>query len=136
MKPRFTANGVYLGIHFCGIIGETKYAEENRVMARKTMTQRNEEQRLRQLKTRETANELARPGRDDLARMLLWKMIRDIQTDGNADKGYELNELCNKIIGGLLEQGFDERESEDVFDALVKKYRSGLSPFRPKNHLK
>jgi hypothetical protein len=106
------------------------------VMARKTMVQRNEEQRLRQLKTRQTAKDLRRPSRDDLARMLLWQIITGIQTNKNADKKSDLNKLCNKIVGGLVQQGFSERESEDIFDALVKKYASGLSPFRRKDHLK
>jgi hypothetical protein len=136
MKPRFTANGVYWGIHFCGIIGEMSYTEEIKLMARKTMIQRNEEQRLRQLKTRQTAKDLRRPSRDDLARMLLWQMITGIQNNKNADKKSDLNNLCNKIVGGLVQQGFCERESEDIFDALVRKYVSGLSPFRRKAHLK
>ena len=105
-------------------------------MARKTMIQRNEEQRLRQLKTRQTAKDLRRPSRDDLARMLLWQMITCIQNNKSADKHSDLNKLCNKIVGGLVQQGFSERESEDIFDALVRKYASGLSPFRRKDHLK
>ncbi|MBV1782223.1 MAG: hypothetical protein KMY49_04110 [Hoeflea sp.] len=33
-------------------------------------------------------------------------------------------------------QGFDIRESEDVFEELAARYADGLFPFRPKRHLK
>lgn len=105
-------------------------------MARKTTKERNEDQRLRELKARKVANELRKPSRDDLARMLLWQMITGIQKNQNAAKRPMLDELCNKVVSGLIEQGFDERQSEGVFDALVIKYAKGLNPFRPKKHLK
>ena len=105
-------------------------------MARKTIKQRNEAQRLQQSKTRQTAKDLRRPSRDDLARMLLWQMITCIQNNKSADKHSDLNKLCNKIVGGLVQQGFCEQESEDIFDTLMRKYASGLSPFRRKDHLK
>lgn len=105
-------------------------------MAKKTIKERNEEQRLRQQNIRQCAKELRRPGRDDLARMLLWQMINGLQQNKKVtNQQQELDNLCNMIVGGLVRQGFDERQSEDVFDALAKKYASSLPPFRIKRHL-
>ncbi|MBO6917682.1 MAG: hypothetical protein JJ858_04570 [Rhizobiaceae bacterium] len=105
-------------------------------MAKKSIHQRNEEQRLRQQNIRQCAKELRRPGRDDLARMLLWQMINGLQQNKKtANRQQELDNLCNMIVSGLVKQGFDERQSEDVFDAIVKKYASSLPPFRIKRHL-
>ena len=104
-------------------------------MARKSLYQRNEEQRLRQQKIRLTARELRRPGRDDLARMLLWQMITRVQKMEGPNKQNLSDGLCSKIIGGLVKQGFDERQCEEIFDDLVKRYAGTLSPFRRKLHL-
>ena len=105
-------------------------------MAKKSIHQRNEEQRLRQSQMRRTAKELRRPSRDDLARMLLWQMINGLQQSKKAtNRQQELDNLCNMIVGGLVRQGFDEGQCEDVFDDLAKKYASSLPPFRIKRHL-
>jgi uncharacterized protein YejL (UPF0352 family) len=105
-------------------------------MAKKSIHQRNEEQRLRQSQMRKTAKELRRPSRDDLARMLLWQMINGLQQNKKTtNRQLELDNLCNMIVNGLIKQGFDEGQCEEVFDALAKKYTSSLPPFRVKRHL-
>ena len=91
-------------------------------MAKKTINQRNEEQRLRQSQMRKTAKELKRPSRDDLARMLLWQMINGLQQNKKTtNRQLELDNLCNMIVSGLVKQGFDEAQCEDVFDAIARK---------------
>ena len=105
-------------------------------MARKSIYQRNEEQRLRQSHVRKAAKELRRPSRDDLARMLLWQMINGLQHNKKVtNRQQELDNLCNMIVSGLVKQGFDEGQSEEVFDDLAKRYASSMPPFRIKRHL-
>lgn len=104
-------------------------------MAGKTIKERNEAQRLRQMKVRQAAKAQRRPGRDDLARMLLWQMITQVQKMEGPNKQKLLDGLCNRIVGGLVKQGFDERQCEEVFDDLVKRYAGTLPPFRLKIHL-
>ena len=105
-------------------------------MAKKTIKERTEEQRLRQSHVRKAAKELRRPGRDDLARMLLWQMINGLQQNKKiTNRQLELDNLCNLIVSGLVRQGFDEGQCEDVFDTLAKRYASSLPPFRVKRHL-
>lgn len=102
-------------------------------MARKPKKQRNAEQVVRQQRVRDAARTKRRPSRD-IARMFLWQMIAGVQnkrTDGRV----VLDKLRNEIVEGLEQQGFDVRQSEDVFEALVDKYADGLFPFRPKWHL-
>ena len=105
-------------------------------MAKKSIHQRNEEQRPRQQNIRQSAKELRRPNRHDLARMLLWQMINGFQHNKKVtNRQLELDNLCNMIVSGLVKQGFDEGQCEDVFDAIAKKYASSLPPFRIKRHL-
>ena len=103
-------------------------------MARKPKKQRNAEQVVRQKGVRDAARKKRRPSRDDIARMLLWQMIAGVQNN-RSDPRKVLDKLCDEIVEGLEQQGFDVRESEDVFEALVDKYSDGLFPFRPKWHL-
>ncbi len=107
---------------------------KERMMARKPQKQRNAEQVVRQKRVRDSARKKRGPSRDDIARMFLWQMIAGVQnkrTDGRV----VLDKLRNEIVEGLEQQGFDVRQSEDVFEALVDKYADGLFPFRPKWHL-
>jgi hypothetical protein len=84
---------------------------------------------------RKAAKELRRPGRDDLARMLLWQMINRLQHNKKVtNRQQELDNLCNLIVSGLVKQGFDERQSEEVFDTLAKRYACSMPPFRIKRH--
>jgi hypothetical protein len=103
-------------------------------MSRKPKKQRNAEQQARQQRVRDEARSRRRPSRDDLARVLLWQMIRAAQ--GRADARIALDKLCESIVDGLERQGFDVRESENFFEDLADRYSDGLFPFRPKGHLK
>lgn len=103
-------------------------------MPAKSKSQRTAEQRVRQKRVREKAKAARRPSRDDIARMFLWQVISDAMKD--ADDGRLLiKKMADKIVGGLERQGFDDQESYDVFDDLVRKYSDGLFPFRLKRHL-
>lgn len=116
------------------------HTESNRKddkMASKPKKQRAEEQRVRQSGVRKAARKARRPDRDDIARMLLWQMITAIQKKSSDKRAMRdmLDKLRDQIVGGLEVQGFDVRESEDVFDGLAMRYANGLFPFRPKRHL-
>ena len=89
--------------------------------------------RERQKALREANKRARRPERDDVARVALFWLI-----SGAVKKGRlaELERLQDKIVAMLVDQGFDQRESDLVFDDLVAKYRSGVSPFRRKIHLR
>jgi len=103
-------------------------------MPRKSKKQRSAEQVARQQRVRDAARARRRPSRDDLARLLLWQMITAAQ--GRKDARVALDKLSEAIVGQLERQGFDVRESENVFEDLADRYADGLSPFRPKRHLK
>jgi len=102
-------------------------------MARKSKKQRNAEQAERQQKVRDEAKVRRRPGRDDLARMLLWQMITAAQ--GQKDPYRAVGKVRDALVEQLERQGFDVRESEEVFHELADRYSDGLFPFRPKRHL-
>lgn len=88
--------------------------------------------RQRQKSLRDANRKARRPDRDDVARVALFWLIRRA-----VDKGQEveLEKFQDVIVSMLIEQGFDERECDVVFDDLVSKYRSGSLPFRRKLHL-
>lgn len=102
-------------------------------MARKSIRQRNAEQRVRQQRVRDDARENRRPTRDDIARTLLWQMIVTAKQKKKCDE--ILGRLCDEIVAELVIQGFDVRESEAVFEALAEKYDPEVRPFRVKRHL-
>ncbi len=104
-------------------------------MTKKSKREMNAGQRARQQRVRDEARDRRRPSRDDLARMLLWKMIMSTERH-NLGRRAALYRLRDEIVDGLDLQGFDVRESEDVFEALTARYADGLFPFRPKRHLK
>jgi hypothetical protein len=58
-----------------------------------------------------------------------------LTTDNKRDSRQMLDRLRNQIVDGLEAQGFDVRESEDVFEGLIKRYAKGIFPFRRKLHL-
>ncbi|CZT38065.1 hypothetical protein [Rhizobium sp. 9140] len=103
-------------------------------MPRKSKTQRSAEQRVRQQDVRDGAKEKRRPSRDDIARMFLWQTISNAHKDGDAGRAL-ISKMADSIVKGLEHQKFNDRESYDVFDSLVRKYSDGLYPFRPKRHL-
>ncbi|WP_375590277.1 hypothetical protein ABWH89_05685 [Hoeflea alexandrii] len=104
-------------------------------MSKKSQREINAEQRARQQRVRDEARNWRRPSRDDLARMLLWKMIMSAGKH-RLGRREALDRLRDEIVDGLELQGFDVRESETVFEELAKRYADGLFPFRPKHHLK
>lgn len=105
-------------------------------MARKSRTQRREEQRKRQAAVRETAREKCKPDRDDLARILLWLMIREAHAEARKQRSRgPLDKLCTILVTNLELQGFDADEAEDVFAMLERKYPSQIGPGRIKRHL-
>ncbi|MGJ8572371.1 MAG: hypothetical protein ACSHXI_16910 [Hoeflea sp.] len=104
-------------------------------MSKKSKREVNAEQRARQQRVRDEARDRRRPSRDDLARMLLWKMIMSTEKH-KLGRREALDRLRDEIVDGLELQGFDVRESEDVFEELAARYADGLFPFRPKRHLK
>ena len=103
-------------------------------MPRKSKKQRSAEQVARQKRVRDAAKARRRPSRDDLARVLLWQMITAAQ--GREDARLALDKLSEAIVSELERQGFDVRESENVFEDLADRYADGLFPFRPKWHIK
>ena len=103
-------------------------------MAKKSKKQRNLEQQLRQQRVRDEARTRRRPSRDDLARMLLWKIITRADTN-KLGRRQALDRVRDVLVDGLELQGFDLRESEEVFEELAHRYADGLFPFRPKRHL-
>ena len=103
-------------------------------MTKKSKREINAEQRVRQQRVRDEARNRRRPSRDDLARMLLWKMIMSTEKH-HLGRFQALDRLRDEIVEGLELQGFDVRESEDVFEELAARYSDGLFPFRPKRHL-
>lgn len=105
-------------------------------MARKTKKQKLEEQRIRQIAVRDEARERRRPDRDDMARTLLWLMIREAHDQANKQRSRaRLDDLCILLVINLGLQGFDPDEAEDVFEMLERKYRTQASPGRIKRHL-
>jgi len=88
--------------------------------------------RQRQKALRDANRRAKRPNRDDVARVTLFWLIRRAI---DKDQQMELEKFQNKIVSMLTDQGFDERECDAVFDDLVAKYRTGVSPFRRKIHL-
>ena len=102
-------------------------------MPRKHKKERNAEQLIRQQRVREQTRARRRPTRDDLARVLLWQMITAAQAQKDPNRA--LGKVRDSIVDDLERQGFDVRESEDVFHELADRYSDGLYPFRPKRHL-
>ncbi|MBO9194848.1 hypothetical protein J5277_12090 [Rhizobium sp. 16-449-1b] len=93
---------------------------------------RNEKQRDRQQRLRDANRQARRPDRDDIARTALFMTISAMGAKGADDA---LEEFQDRVVAMLVEQGFDERASDALFDDLVLKYRTGAWPFRRKVHL-
>ncbi len=47
-----------------------------------------------------------------------------------------IEELADAVVGVLVDQGFDERAADEVFDDLVDRYARDDQPFRSKPHLR
>ncbi len=101
-------------------------------MARKSDAIRVREQRERQQRLRDADRKARRPGRDDVARTALFMTISSMAARGAKEV---LEDFQDRVVRMLVEQGFDERASDAVFEELVAKYRTGAWPFRRKPHL-
>lgn len=105
-------------------------------MARKSNRTRLEEQRKRQANLRTDAKECRRPGRDDFARMLLWLMIREAADQARRQGASgPIDRLATLLVGRLVQQGFDPKATDSVFEDLVGRYSTDMMPFRIKRHL-
>ena len=101
-------------------------------MVRKSEEVRNRQQRERQQKLRDADRKARRPNRDDIARTALFMTISNMAA---RDAKEVLEDFQDRVVTMLVEQGFNERESDMVFEELVAKYRTGDWPFRRKVHL-
>lgn len=104
-------------------------------MTRKSRKKRTEEQRVRSEKNRDDNRKDRRPGRDDIARVWLWRSIRGIQTRRKNPRA-DLDSMRNQIVDDLAHQLFSAREAEEVFEELAGRYANGIFPFRTKVHLR
>ncbi|MCV3739092.1 hypothetical protein OCK02_23235 [Rhizobium sp. TRM96647] len=102
-------------------------------MARQTLEERNAKQRERQQRLRDRHRAERRPDRDDVARAMLFWTISSYLDQGRQDW---IEELADAVVGVLVDQGFDERAADEVFDDLVDRYASDDQPFRRKVHLR
>ncbi|CAN7389121.1 hypothetical protein LJR255_002389 [Pararhizobium sp. LjRoot255] len=66
------------------------------------------------------------------SRLALFMTISSMAVRGATDV---LDDFHQRVVAMLVQQGFDEQASDEVFDDLVAKYRTGASPFRRKVHL-
>ncbi|CDN92221.1 hypothetical protein [Agrobacterium tumefaciens] len=101
-------------------------------MVRKSEEVRNRQQRERQQKLRDADRKARRPNRDDIARTALFMTISSMAA---RDAKEVLEDFQDRVVRMLVDQGFDERQSDIVFEELVAKYRKGDWPFRRKVHL-
>ena len=101
-------------------------------MARKSDAVRNREQKERQRALRAKQKAEKRPDRDDIARVLMHWFIVAATVKG---REHELERTEDIIVKRLVEQGFNEVASYEVFDALVDKYGGSAWGFRRKIHL-
>ncbi|MGV1758862.1 hypothetical protein ACQZ6F_19180 [Rhizobium sp. A22-96] len=99
---------------------------------RQTREQRNRLQRERQQQLRDEHLRHRRAGRDDFARILLFRVINGLVRTGRHQK---LDELGFELVSELVKQGFDELACERAFDDLVGRYGRTDNPFRRKVHL-
>ena len=102
-------------------------------MARQTLEERNAKQRERQQRLRNRHRAERRPDRDDVARAMLFWTISSYLDQGRQDW---IEELSDAVVGVLVDQGFDERAADEVFDDLVDRYARDDRPFRSKPHLR
>jgi hypothetical protein len=102
-------------------------------MARQTLEERNAKQRERQQRLRDRHRAERRPDRDDVARAMLFWTITSYLDQGRQDW---IEELADAVVGILVDQGFEERAADEVFDDLVDRYARDDQPFRSKPHLR
>jgi len=89
-------------------------------------------QRERQRRYRDRQRAERRPGRDDIARILLHFMI--VKAVKSADT-VAMEKLITMLLDALKGQGFDEDASLDVVEDLIFRYTKRGWDFRRKIHL-
>jgi hypothetical protein len=98
----------------------------------KKQSDRHRKQRERQRLLRERDKAERRPGRDDVARVLLHWFITETERKGftrERDSAFE-------VVGRrLAAQGFDAVRTEEVIEALIERYVSEGWVFQRKPHL-
>lgn len=97
---------------------------------RKSLRQRNTEQKLRQRKYRERLRNERRPSRDDCARILLHTYVLTFARDEGVAQ-----DAMDGIVKKLMSQGFAEDPSYAVLEAIFEKYTKRKWRFRRKPHL-
>ena len=101
-------------------------------MARQSDGERKARQKERQQRLRDRHRAERRPDRDDVARAMLFWTITSYLEQRQPDW---IEELADAVVGVLVDQGFDERAADEVFDDLVDRYAHDDQPFRRKVHL-
>ncbi len=101
-------------------------------MARQSVEERNARQRVRQQRLRDKHLAERRPGRDDVARALLFWAITGYLREDRPDR---IDQLADAVTALLVDQGFNERAAYEVFDDLVDRYARDDRPFLRKAHL-
>ncbi len=95
-------------------------------------SERLRKQRERQKNYRDRLKADRKPTRDDIARIVLHFMVL---LASEADDPRSLDQLINRVLEALKDQGFDEEASLDVLDDLIAKYTKTNWGFRRKVHL-
>ncbi|MEJ5022949.1 hypothetical protein WH297_24925 [Ochrobactrum vermis] len=95
-------------------------------------SERLRKQRERQKNYRDRLKADRKPTRDDIARIVLHFMVL---LASEADDPRSLDQLINRVLEALKEQGYDEDASLDVLDDLIAKYTKTNWGFRRKMHL-
>jgi len=89
-------------------------------------------QRERQRRYRDRQRAERRPGRDDIARILLHFMIvKAVKSEDTV----AMEKLITMLLDALKGQGFDEDASLDVVEDLIFRYTKRGWDFRRKIHL-
>ena len=100
--------------------------------SRQQAEQQLRKQRERQQEYRERLRAERRPGRDDVARILLHFMIVKAVKSGDKDG---MEKLIDMLLNALAAQGFDRDASLDVIEDLIFRYTRRGWDFRRKVHL-
>jgi len=118
----FRAQALIIGVY----IGEA-------MVSSRQQGERLRKQRERQKDYRDRLKAERKPTRDDIARIVLHFMVL---LASEADDPRSLDQLINRVLEALKEQGFNEDASLDVLDDLIAKYTKTNWGFRRKVHLK
>lgn len=103
----------------------------------KSRTTRLREQRERQAEYRKAQKAARRPGRDDVGRIALrWLIVSTARLAQRQQNPKRMNQVEDVLLEALEQQGFDPVASDDVLEALIRKYTNEGWDFRRKPHLR